>query len=412
MADVMLDLKGRLHFLAAVPSYGRAAGTPAPCDWSVLLREAGFDPSTLKPVASAWTPPVFADTRVAWNGVYPDRPDIAVHLEAAALGGRPVFFQVFEPWSESTLVPAAFSDVSIGAIAGLVISVLVLLGAILRAQRNVRTERADHAGAMRVAIVLLVAAALSGLLQAHLVLAPIPMVTTFAVVMSLATLLGALAYVVYLALEPDLRRKSPRTLVSWTRAIAGRLRDPLVGRDLLIGATLGVGIQFLRQLQALAPAWIGRAPDVARPPIEFDGSVVRMIGYILGESSEAALVATVLLLTFVLLMVVLRRKPLALSCFLVLLFATVSGQTTHWIQWPFSALLVAVVVVTVARLGLLPLVVAEIVQTALYNTPLVLDPGSWLAPASYTVLIFVIALAFFGLRTSLAGQPLLGGRFD
>jgi hypothetical protein len=41
----------------------------------------------------------------------------------------------------------------------------------------------------------------------------------------------------------------------------------------------------------------------------------------------------------------------------------------------------------------------------------VLDPGSWLAPASNTVLIFVLALAIFGLRTSLAGQRVFAGRF-
>jgi hypothetical protein len=413
MVDVMLDLKGRLHSLAATPMYGRPSGTPAPYDWSLLLREAGFDPSALKAAEPVWTPPVYADTRVAWKGVYPDRPDIPVHLEGAALGGRPVFFQIFEPWSETTIgAPPTPPGISVGAIVGLAIGALVIVGAILRARRNVRTDRADHAGAMRVAIVLLVADVLWGLSLAHHVVAPFPMVLTLAVVLAGATLLGSLAYVVYLALEPDVRRKSPRTLVSWSRVIAGGFRDPLVGRDLLIGAAVGVGIELLRQLQALSPSWIGRAPDLARPPIFFDGSVLRMLAYILGESSQAALVATILLLTFVLLMVVLRRKALAAACFVVLLFAIVGAQTTHWIQWPFSVLLVAVVVVTVSRLGLLPLVVAEIVQNALFETPLVLDPSSWLAPASYTVLIFVLALAVFGLRTSLAGQRVFAGRFD
>ena len=194
--------------------------------------------------------------------------------------------------------------------------------------------------------------------------------------------------------------------MSWSRVIADGFRDPLVGRDLLIGA--GVGIELLRQLRSISQSWIGRAPDLARPAAVFDGSVLRMLAYLVGESSEAALVATVLLLTFVLLMVVLRRRTVAAACFVLLLFAIASAQTTHWMQWPFSALLV---VVTVARLGLLPLVV-EIVQNALFETPLVLDPGSWLAPASYTVLIFVLVLAAYGLRTSLAGQRVFAGRFD
>jgi hypothetical protein len=86
-----------------------------------------------------------------------------------------------------------------------------------------------------------------------------------------------------------------------------------------------------------------------------------------------------------------------------------ADQLTHWIQWPFAALLIAVVVAIVVRLGLLPLVVAEIAQTVLYDTPLILDPGVWLAPASYTVLTFILALAPFGLPTSLAGHRAFAG---
>ena len=33
------------------------------------------------------------------NGVLPDRPDVAVWVEAAARRGRPVYFQVVGPWS-------------------------------------------------------------------------------------------------------------------------------------------------------------------------------------------------------------------------------------------------------------------------------------------------------------------------
>jgi serine/threonine-protein kinase len=308
-------------------------------------------------------------------------------------------------------VPGARGITTSGILAiGLV--ALMIVGAILVARRNVRLERADHAGAMRVAIVLLLANVIWGLLLAHHVLAPVPMMVTLAVVLAGGTLVGSLAFIVYLALEPDLRRKSPQTLVSWSRVIAGGFRDPLVGRDLLVGAAAGVGLELLRQLQAISPSWLGRAPDLARPPNVFDGSVLRTLAYILGESVDAALVATSLLLMFVLFMVVLRRRTLATALFVLVGFVLTADQLTHWIQWPFEALLIAVVVAIVVRLGLLPLVVAEIVQTVLYDTPLVLDPGVWFAPASYTVLIFILALALFGLRTSLAGERVFARRFD
>ena len=41
-----------------------------------------------------------------------------------------------------------------------------------------------------------------------------------------------LLYVLYVALEPYVRRRWPDALVSWTRVLAGRFRDPLVGRDI------------------------------------------------------------------------------------------------------------------------------------------------------------------------------------
>ena len=39
----------------------------------------------------------------------------------------------------------------------------------------------------------------------------------------------------YVALEPFVRRLWPDVLISWSRLLSGRLQDPLVGRDLLIG---------------------------------------------------------------------------------------------------------------------------------------------------------------------------------
>ena len=43
-------------------------------------------------------------------------------------------------------------------------------------------------------------------------------------------------WILYIAIEPYLRRLWPRTMISWARALEGRWRDPLVGRDALLGA--------------------------------------------------------------------------------------------------------------------------------------------------------------------------------
>jgi len=43
--------------------------------------------------------------------------------------------------------------------------------------------------------------------------------------------------------------------------------------------------------------------------------------------------------------------------------------------------------------------------------PLTFKTSSMFAPSSYVLLAVIIGVAVYGCRTSLAGQPLLGGRF-
>ena len=54
---------------------------------------------------------------------------------------------------------------------------------------------------------------------------------------------AGLLWVLYLAVEPYVRRFWPATIVSWSRLMARQWRDPLVGRDILFGVALGVLIR-------------------------------------------------------------------------------------------------------------------------------------------------------------------------
>ena len=59
----------------------------------------------------------------------------------------------------------------------------------------------------------------------------------------------------YCALEPLVRRLWPESLITWTRFVAGRVRDPLVGRDLLIGSLFSVLNSLVGGLVMLAAVW-------------------------------------------------------------------------------------------------------------------------------------------------------------
>src|SRR5206468_7283311 len=92
MVMLRLDTEGRLLELEAVPlsTADAAKGALGP-DWAPVLREAGLDPGALREAPPLATPPVYADSRMAWEAVAagggPRR------IEAAALAGRHVSFR-------------------------------------------------------------------------------------------------------------------------------------------------------------------------------------------------------------------------------------------------------------------------------------------------------------------------------
>src|SRR5687768_18051298 len=64
-----------------------------------------------------------------------------------------------------------------------------------------------------------------------------PYTTLFRSLGIYAAMLGqflAIPWIAYLAGEPFVRRRWPWQVISWNRLLAGRWRDPLVGRDVLI----------------------------------------------------------------------------------------------------------------------------------------------------------------------------------
>ena len=76
----------------------------------------------------------------------------------------------------------------------------------------------------------------------------------------------------------------------------------------------------------------------------------------------------------------------------------------------FIAVQTAVVFVAV-RFGVLTMVVASFVSLLLTLVPMTFDSSAPYASSSWLVAATVIALAAYGWRTALAGQPLLGNAF-
>src|SRR5262249_57534888 len=87
-----------------------------------------------------------------------------------------------------------------------------------------------------------------GLVAGHHSLSFVGEVLQVISVFGLAGYHGTILVLIYLGMEPALRRRWPWRITAWNRALAGRLRDPLVGRGLLVGGAGGAAAVPLARL--------------------------------------------------------------------------------------------------------------------------------------------------------------------
>ena len=133
---------------------------------------------------------------------------------------------------------------------GLLFFVLVAVGAVL-ARRNLQVGRSNQQGALRVAATVGILLMTAQLFEAHHTATG---AEVFVVIGALgwALFIAAFTWLSYVALEPYVRRHWPHALIGWTRLLAGRWRDRRVGRDLLLGAVVGLaGVVIDRGAAAL-----------------------------------------------------------------------------------------------------------------------------------------------------------------
>ena len=267
MTRMTLDTKGRLVTFAAVPSQLESkAPAPQPTDWAPLFTAAGLDMAAFTMASPARTPPAFADDRRAWAGTLPET-QIPITIEAASFRGKPVSFEIVGPWSPAPREPGEDSDDS-NSFVGPVLILVLLVSAVVLARQNLKSGRADRRGAYRLAAVLFFTYAAFWVLLPHLSNLDQEVSRLFTY-LGLGMFVGGVMYLVYLAIEPFVRRSWPTMLVGWSRALAGRLPDPVIGRDLLIGVVSGLLLSAVDLLDVLAPEIMGssQAAMPMRPEI-------------------------------------------------------------------------------------------------------------------------------------------------
>jgi serine/threonine-protein kinase len=257
------------------------------------------------------------------------------------------------PWSKSNNEPTPQTGAE-KAINAIVLTILLGIPtvAVVLSLRNLRLGRMDARGATRLAVaggsVVLLAAALGSN-------APVgaSWVLNSFMIASWAAFSALLIWTFYAAVEPYVRRHWPQMLISWSRLLDGRWRDPLVGRDLLIGCVLGLALMQLNMAQIVIERWQGQPPPLRMPETNAWMGLRPTVATVISNLPTAVWVALGMVLLLVVLRLLLRREWAAAIGFVVILVApSLLDRSTTLVGSLFQVASAVIFAIIATRFGL------------------------------------------------------------
>ena len=228
----------------------------------------------------------------------------------------------------------------------------------------------------------------------------------------------------YIALEPFVRRHLPGWLVGWSRLLAGSFRDPLVGRDLLVGCILGIVLVLLNYFRFPLFSLLG-APQI-KPSAPFmsllDSAGMGRSGSLYLFSGAHALVASVsniligcvaigLAFSFITFFFRVLLKRAWIAVILVILWGTAVnalGVEPSLLSLTLIILAVGIILFVLFRFGLLAFITSVLFYCILLSFPITIQLSAWYSGIGLAGLALLLAIALYGFYTSLGGQPLFG----
>jgi serine/threonine-protein kinase len=410
MLRVTLEPQGRLTGFTAVPPQVDESKGPWPApDWSALFAASGLDPARFTPAEPQWAPPVMADARAAWTGVYPESPAVPIRVEAAAFHGKPVNFVHTMQIPDAPRSEQGSGGRSTGDLVYLTLQLIVLIGSVPFARYNLRLGRGDTRGALRLGLFALCVCLASWVIGGTHV-ANAREADLFILAVMRAVFAGVSLALTYISFEPFVRRRWPQTIVSWSRVLVGGFRDPLVGRDVLLGTAIGVFLGLIQVFGSLLYRILGiRAVGVSTDLTTMLGGR-HLGGQFLFLIADALSKSLGILFLIFLLRTLLRKQWLTAG---LIILALSSMQATNainpFVGWPVNIVFFALMVMTLMRFGLLTLVLSIFVSIFIGQFPIGTDISVWYSADMVFTFAVVIALAVFGYRTALAGHPFCAG---
>ncbi|HVQ39941.1 MAG TPA: serine/threonine-protein kinase [Pyrinomonadaceae bacterium] len=426
MSSLYLDMGGRLHWFVGVPPQREPPGLEnAAPDWSIPFREAGLDLANFRQVASMSVPLHAYDTRAAWDGVDVSNRDlkstpggqpgagVSTHVEAASFRGKIVYFETIYPWDRPAREEEEPQTGKGRALTFILIAIymLVLVFSVLLARKNLRLGRGDRRGATRLAFLVLLMGILNWLFSEHHNWLPLREFGLFIISLGQAVYNAVFLWLLYVALEPFVRKRWPKRIISWSRLLAGGSRDPLVGRDILIGAVFAVLGMLIGLFTSFVSGWLGYPPELTLTPGAVNIGTNLFIRQFTSQLSSSIFLSFTELFLLLLFFVVLRRERLAFGVLwlLLTLLVTLLGETPLQLI-PLTALGAFIPVYVLYRYGLLASVASFFFTHLSLYYPVTPELSAWYATNFVIAMVICVALAAYGFYVSLGGQKLLSGR--
>ena len=414
---VRLDSQGNLRTFEAVPPQrDQPPGSLMSPDWTALFSEAGLAPAEWTPSETQGSPLNYADARAAWQGTLPGVPSVPIAIEAGAYRGKPVSFQIIGPWNRADRMAPAAVQPGERIVNGILVLVLLTLmvGGLFFARRNLRLGRGDRRGAARLASFYVVVMGVAWVFGEHHV-PTIWEIYLFVREFAGSTLFSCtMIWTLYIALEPYVRRRWPQMLFSWTRLLSGEWRDPLVGRDVLVGCATGVTSACIMRLVILAPGWFGYGGDALiigsgpfKPMSSLSGSGSYIAALALAQVPAFSQAIGFLFLFFFLRVLLRSQRVAGVGCALLLALISTPLSGASWASAPIQLLGGILPVYILLRFGLVSSVVGWSVFVCFFVFPMTLHVSAWYSTIGFATLFVILTLAVYGFWTALGNRPLL-----
>ena len=352
-------------------------------------------------------PRVPAEQLRAWKGAHPLLPNTELTLEVGSWKGRVTSVRVLAPWvklpADTGSQPNLFGDAFLYGL------FILLLFALLLARRNWRLERSDRKGALRIAATYFLINGIAWIGRVHAVAESGLLVILFQQIGQL--LLGAaLLWVLYVALEPDLRARWPHSIVTWNRLLAGRWKDAQVAAHILVGAAVGVLFWVGAELTEY---WFGPHDLSSEAGLNLTLGTRHWVAVHANTLGTLPIVGfAIFILVFAIRLLVKRNLLAAILAAAVGVFFNFDGDPSrldHWqLQVPVFFAMFAVLIFVLLRLGLVAFFAAIFFLNSGGQIIVGADWTTWYAPYGLATLALLLGIALFAFWRSLGSRELLG----